>query len=85
MSAIVGKNVIRKDAWAKVTGTAKYTDDYYVPGMLHAKIKRSGITAGRVVDVDCSAAKALPGVKAVFTYEDIPKIKFPTAGPSICN
>lgn len=80
MSAIVGKNVIRKDAWAKVTGTAKYTDDYYVPGMLHAKIKRSEITAGRIVDVDCSAAKALPGVKAVFTYEDIPKIKFPTAG-----
>ncbi len=80
MSSIVGKSIIRKDAWAKVTGNAKYTDDYFVPGMLHAKVKRSDISAGRVTGIDCSAAMELAGVKAVFTYQDVPKTLFPTAG-----
>ena len=77
---VVGCNVTRKDAWGKVLGRVKYTDDYTMPGMLHAKIKRSTIAAGRVVSIDVEKAKASPGVKAVFTYQDVPQNPFATAG-----
>jgi xanthine dehydrogenase molybdenum-binding subunit len=76
----VGKNVPRVDAVAKVTGRARYTDDYHMPGMLHAGYVRSPIAHGRVSRIDTAAAEALPGVEAVFTFEDMPKIKFATAG-----
>ncbi|MEJ2642760.1 MAG: molybdopterin-dependent oxidoreductase, partial [Desulfosarcinaceae bacterium] len=76
----VGKNVPRVDAVAKVTGRARYTDDFHMPGMLHAGYVRSPIAHGRVTRIDTAAAKALPGVEAVFTFEDVPQTKFATAG-----
>ncbi len=76
----VGKSVIRKDAVAKVTGLAKYTQDLPRPGMLSAKYFRSTIAHGRVTAIDTDKAKSLSGVEAVFTYEDVPQIKFATAG-----
>ena len=76
----IGKPVKRVDAVAKVTGRARYTDDFYMPGMLVAKYLRSTIAHGRVKKIDTRKARQYPGVEAVFTYEDVPKTKFATAG-----
>jgi xanthine dehydrogenase molybdenum-binding subunit len=76
----IGKSVKRVDAVAKVTGRARYTDDFYIPGMLVAKYLRSTIAHGRVKRIDSSKAKRLAGVEAVYTYEDVPQTKFATAG-----
>ena len=76
----IGTSRIRKDVRAKVTGKTRYTDDYTMPGMLEAKYVRSPIAHGLVKNIDTSAALALPGVEAVFTFKDIPKNVFPTAG-----
>ena len=77
---VVGKSVFRRDGWAKVTGRAKYTDDFFMPGMLHAKVKHSDIAAGRVLEIDTAKARVYPGVVAVYTYEDVPDTVFATAG-----
>ncbi len=76
----IGKSVKRVDAVAKVTGRARYTGDFYMPGMLVAKYLRSTIAHGRVKNIDTRRAKQLSGVEAVFTYEDVPETKFATAG-----
>ncbi|MEJ2037378.1 MAG: hypothetical protein P8X55_00405 [Desulfosarcinaceae bacterium] len=73
---IVGKDVPRTDGQAKAAGTAMYTDDFKLPGMLHGKILRSPIAHGRILNVDLSRAAALPGVKCVMTAEDTLKIKY---------
>jgi xanthine dehydrogenase molybdenum-binding subunit len=76
----IGKNLPRVDAVAKVTGRARYTDDFSMPGMLHAGYVRSPIAHGRVTRIDTAAAAALPGVAAVYTFEHVPQRKFATAG-----
>ncbi|MBU2513810.1 xanthine dehydrogenase molybdenum-binding subunit XdhA [bacterium] len=76
----VGKAVNRVDAIAKVTGRARYTDDFYRPGMLVAKYFRSNIAHGKVTRIDINKARSLPGIEAVFTFEDVPNIKIATAG-----
>ncbi len=76
----VGKAVQRVDGAAKVTGKARYTDDFTMPGMRVAKYLRSIISHGRVVRIDTNRAKGLPGVDGVFSFEDIPGNRFATAG-----
>jgi xanthine dehydrogenase molybdenum-binding subunit len=76
----IGKSVKRVDAVAKVTGRARYTDDFYIPGMLVAKYLRSTIAHGRVKRIDTRKAKRLAGVEAVYTYADVPQNEFATAG-----
>ncbi|MBM7866952.1 xanthine dehydrogenase molybdenum-binding subunit XdhA [Heliobacterium gestii] len=76
----VGRSIPRVDAVAKVKGAAKYVDDHFVPGMLHAKVFRSAIANGWVKRIHVDKAKALPGVVAVVTYDDVPGHTFPTAG-----
>ncbi len=78
--SVVGKSLTRVDAIAKVTGKAQYTGDFYERDMLVAKILRSPYAHAVVKRIDVSKAKALPGVEAVLTHEDLPKIKFATAG-----
>ncbi|GKT09737.1 xanthine dehydrogenase family protein molybdopterin-binding subunit [Desulforhabdus sp. TSK] len=73
---IVGKHVPRNDARAKATGTAIYTDDIKLPGMLHGRILRSPLPHARILRIDTSKAAALPGVRCVITGEDTPKIKY---------
>lgn len=68
----IGKPMPRPDAIEKVTGAAKYSDDYTFEGMLHGATKRAGVPHARVKKIDTSKAKALPGVHAVLTYEDVP-------------
>ena len=76
----VGKAVQRVDGVAKVTGKARYVDDFSMPGMRVAKYLRSTVAHGRVTRIDTNRAKGLPGVDGVFTFEDIPKNRFATAG-----
>lgn len=77
---IVGKNVARVDAYDKVTGQAKYTEDIGVANLLVAKLVRSTIANGRVVKVDIEEAMKVKGVVKIFTCFDVPKHNFPTAG-----
>ena len=76
----IGDSVRRVDGPSKVTGRARYTGDLTLPGMRWAKYVRSPIAHGRVTRIDTSKALALPGVDAVFTFEDVPDVLFPTAG-----
>lgn len=77
---IVGTRVERKDAVAKVTGKAKYADDFFERDMLVGKVLRSPYAHALIKSIDVSKAKALPGVEAVITHEDLPRIKYATAG-----
>ena len=68
----VGHSHTRHDGVDKVIGTAIYTDDLVFDGMLYAKVRRAMIPHGFLTKLDISKAKALPGVVAVLTAEDIP-------------
>lgn len=74
MTSIVGTNVRRADMVDQVTGRAVYAGDVSLPGMLHAKIKRSTIAHARIRKIDVSRALSLPGVKAVLTHENVPRV-----------
>ncbi|HYF82126.1 MAG TPA: xanthine dehydrogenase molybdenum-binding subunit XdhA [Clostridia bacterium] len=77
---VVGKRVTRLDAVAKVTGKAKYADDFFERDMLVGKVLRSPYAHAIIKCIDVSKARALPGVEAVITHEDLPGIKYATAG-----
>ncbi|HWK47081.1 MAG TPA: molybdopterin-dependent oxidoreductase [Stellaceae bacterium] len=62
-----------------VTGSARFTLDVAVPGLLHMKLLRSPHAHARILDIDNTAALALPGVRAVLTHHDAPQRKFSTA------
>jgi len=66
----IGKHRRRLDAEEKVTGRARFIGDYYLPGMLHAKVLRSPVPHARIVKLDVSPALAVPGVLAAITAED---------------
>jgi len=68
--SIVGNDTARIDAVERVTGQARYTRDWKLPGMLYGKVLRSPHPHARIVRIDTSAAEALPGVQAVITYEN---------------
>jgi selenium-dependent xanthine dehydrogenase len=68
----VGHSCQRPDAREKVTGAAIYAADLRFPGMLHAKVLRSQHAHARVLRVETSRARSLPGVAAVLTADDIP-------------
>lgn len=76
----VGKNVNRVDAYDKVTGRAKYTEDMIPHNAYVAKILHSTIAHGRVVSIDTSEAEKIDGVIKVITCFDVPEWGFPTAG-----
>src|SRR6185436_5970054 len=61
---LIGTSVPRLDGALKVTGKAKYAFDRNLPGLLHAKILRSPHAHAKIVELDLTAAEAMPGVKA---------------------
>jgi len=71
--SVVGKRVPRWEAYDKAMGTAKYTVDIELPGMLIGKVLTSPHPHARIIQIDKSKAEKLPGVEAVITFEDIPK------------
>jgi xanthine dehydrogenase molybdenum-binding subunit len=70
---LIGKNYIPVDHVAKVTGKAKYAEDFRVDGMLFAKLLLSPMPHARVKAIDASEALAMDGVEAVLTAEDLPE------------
>ncbi|MDD5557239.1 MAG: molybdopterin-dependent oxidoreductase [bacterium] len=76
----VGRERRRIDGIGLVTGAALYTDDHDMPGMLAAKVLRSPHAHARIVSIDASRARALAGVRAALTWEDVPRVAFTGAG-----
>src|SRR5919197_400285 len=69
---LVGENYTTPDLVAKVTGKAKYAEDYRVDGMLFCKLLTSPMPHARVRRIDTSKSLAMPGVKAILTATDMP-------------
>lgn len=67
----IGERVTRLEDRPMVTGTGHYVGDLNLPGQLHARVVRSAHARGRIVEIDCGEARALPGVAAVWTAEDL--------------
>lgn len=78
-----GRSIPRVEARAKVTGKAEYVHNLRLPGMLYGKVFRSTVAHARIKGIDVSAARALPGVHAVYTAADIMKlVPDPHYGPA---
>ncbi|MDP2931851.1 MAG: xanthine dehydrogenase family protein molybdopterin-binding subunit [Chloroflexota bacterium] len=80
--SVIGKSVLRVDALDKVTGTAVYSTDIKLPGMLTGKIKTSPCAFARILSVNTKKARSLPGVKAVITAHDVSQFPY---GPVIAD
>src|SRR5437764_5386886 len=78
----IGKDIKRREDPALLMGTAIYTNDIRLPGMLHAAVLRSPYPHARIVSIDTSAAKKLPGVYAVLTGRDAVEVIDPV--PAFC-
>ena len=76
----IGQPISRADGRLKVTGGARYTADIPVAGTVHAAIVHSTIANGRTVSIDTTTAEKAPGVLAVFTHRNMPRMN-PTPKP----
>ncbi|MGD1918236.1 MAG: molybdopterin-dependent oxidoreductase, partial [Pleurocapsa sp.] len=76
----VGQNVPKQDGANLVTGKPVYTADWSPTGLLHLKVLRSPYPHARIRNIDKEKAEALPGVEAVFTYKDVTRKAYSTAG-----
>ncbi|WP_332697889.1 xanthine dehydrogenase family protein molybdopterin-binding subunit [Halalkalibacter lacteus] len=72
MSWSIGKSIYRKEALEKVTGKAKYTDDYSTSGMLHIKLVVSSYAHAKIKAIDTEKARAVPGVRAILIGQPFP-------------
>jgi CO/xanthine dehydrogenase Mo-binding subunit len=77
----VGKPLRRVDALGKAVGATVYAGDYSMPNMLHARVFRSSVPSARIVRLDASKARALPGVACVLTAGDLPGARLTTDMP----
>lgn len=71
----VGRSQPRLDGAAKLTGRSEFADDVRLPGLLHGRVVRSPHARARIAHIDVSAAARLPGVKAIVTREDAPRMQ----------
>ena len=69
---LIGKDYETPDLYAKVTGQAKYAEDYHADGMLFCKLLLSPMPHARVKHIDAREALAMPGVRAILTADDLP-------------
>jgi CO/xanthine dehydrogenase Mo-binding subunit len=69
---LVGENYSTPELVAKVTGRAKYAEDYRAEGMLFARLLLSPMPHARIKSIDTSAALAMPGVRAILTGDEVP-------------
>jgi putative selenate reductase molybdopterin-binding subunit len=81
----VGKPEPKVDAVKLAAGKPVYTDDIEMRGMLHAALLTSPHAHARIVHIDASQARALPGVHAVLTYQDVPRVLYASGGQSYPN
>ncbi|MGZ3609168.1 MAG: xanthine dehydrogenase family protein molybdopterin-binding subunit, partial [Ktedonobacteraceae bacterium] len=77
---VVGQNERRVDARPFVTGSPVYAAEFEQPNMLHGRILHSPHAHANITRIDKSKALALPGVRAILTYEDLPRVAHSTAG-----
>jgi aerobic carbon-monoxide dehydrogenase large subunit len=81
----VGQSVKRREDPRLLAGRGRYADDISLPGQLHIAFLRSDVAAGRILSIDTTEARALPGVRAVLTGADLNAISGPlwttTNGP----
>lgn len=71
----VGQPLSRVDGRLKVTGKAQYVAEIEAPGLLHACVVTSPVSAGRVVSIDSAEARRATGVVAVFTHQNFPRLQ----------
>ena len=83
MSAI-GQGINRTDGRLKVCGLARYAAEFHFPRLAYAALVQSTISKGKVAAIDGAAAEKLPGVLAVLTYKNAPKIRKPPPNPRTC-
>lgn len=82
---VVGKPEIKVDALKLVKGSSAFVDDIEMRDMLHAKVLRSPHAHARILDIDDSKARALPGVHAVLHYKNTPQVRYASGGQSWPN
>ena len=70
----IGEGVNRIDGLLKVTGAARYSTDFPVQNLAHGVIFKSEIASGKITDIDTAAAEKSPGVLAVITHKNAPKL-----------
>jgi len=70
----IGQPVSRLEGHLKVTGAAKYSGEYNVPGLLYGYVLNSTITKGKILNIHSSEIKAIPGVVEVFTHKNRPSL-----------
>jgi CO/xanthine dehydrogenase Mo-binding subunit len=76
LSATEPQTFIRPDGKEKVTGVGRYTADLAMAGQLHARFRYADHPRARIVSIDASRARAVPGVFAVMTHEDVPDVLY---------
>ena len=82
MTTYIGKPLTRKEDVRFITGRGKYTDDFKFQHLLHAAILRSPHPHARILSIDTSKAREIPGVEAVFTFQDVADTLEPRPSPS---
>ena len=83
--AVVGKPEVKVDAVRLAKGNPAFTDDIEPRGMLYAKVLRSPHAHARILSIDDTAARAVPGVHAVLHYGNTPRVKYASGGQSWPN
>ncbi len=81
---LIGKDFTPPDLHGKVTGRARFAEDFRADGMLFCRLLTSPVPHGRVRDIDASEALAMPGVMAILTADDVPLIPAP-GNPILTN
>ncbi|MDG2427001.1 MAG: molybdopterin-dependent oxidoreductase [Acidimicrobiales bacterium] len=84
-TTVVGHPEVKVDALRLVKGNPAFTDDFDMRGLLYAKVLLSPHAHARIISIDDSAARALPGVHAVIHHENVPRIKYASGGQSYPN
>jgi CO/xanthine dehydrogenase Mo-binding subunit len=84
VAELIGKDFTPPDIRAKVTGRAKYAEDFRADGMLFCRLLTSPMPHGRVRSIDTSEAMAMEGVVAILTADDVPAIP-PPGNPILTN
>lgn len=79
---VVGKPEVKVDAKKLAQGRPVFTDDFRMEGMLYGALLTSPHAHARIRRIDASRARALPGVHAVLTYQDVPRVKYASGGQS---
>jgi putative selenate reductase molybdopterin-binding subunit len=79
---VIGKSDVKVDAKKLALGRPVFTDDFRLPGMLYSALLTSPHAHALIRRIDASKALALDGVRAVLTYQDIPRVKYASGGQS---